>query len=263
MTYDIQDKPGSENVAADAFSRACVESSLISLQTLHQSLGHSGYPRLYHFVTQLDLPYSCEETRKVCRNCRTCAEVKSSFFRPPSQTLVQAVRPWDRLSVDFKGPVRGPRPYHYLLIVTDEYWRFLFVFPCKNASLSTVVECLSSLLCNPGFLSCAHSDRGASFVSQETRTFLTERGFAFSTSTPYHPKGNSQCEQANQTEWRTVKLLLHDKNLTADRCEMLSPEALHAVRSLVCLATNETPDEGLFRLSRRAMTGTSLLSWLQ
>jgi len=34
---------------------------------------------------------------------------------------------------------------------------------------------------------------------------------------------------------------------------MVLPEALHAVRSLVCLATNETPHEGLFRFSRRAM----------
>jgi len=236
-------------------------SSLTSLQNLRQSLGHPGYARLYHFVRQRDLPHSCEETKRVCRNYRTCAEVKP-FFRLSSQTLVQAVRPWDRLriwdrlSVDFRGPVRGPRPY--LLIVIDEYSRFPFVFPCKNVSSSSVVECLSSLFCIQGFPSCVHSDPGASFVSQETRAFLTESEIAFSTSTPYHPKGNSQCERPNQTVWRTVKLLLHDKKLPEDRCEMVLPEALHSVRSLVCLATNETPHERLFRFSRRANPGTSL-----
>jgi len=108
MTYNIRHKPSSENVLADALCRACVLHSLTSLQNLHQSLGHPGYARLYHFARQRYLPYSCEETREVCRNCGTCVEVKP-FFRPPSQTLVQAVRPWDRLSVDSKGPIRGPQ----------------------------------------------------------------------------------------------------------------------------------------------------------
>jgi len=130
-TSDIRHKPGSENIAADAFSRACVLSSLTSLRNLHRSMGHPGYARLYHFVRQRNLHCSCDETGKVCRNCRTCTEV-TPFFRPPSQTFVQAVRPWDRSSVDFKGPARGSRPY--LLIVIDEYSRFPFVFPCKNGA---------------------------------------------------------------------------------------------------------------------------------
>jgi len=35
-------------------------------------------------------------------------EVKPSFFKLSSQTLIQTVRPWDRLSVDFKGRDIGP-----------------------------------------------------------------------------------------------------------------------------------------------------------
>jgi len=42
--------------------------------------------RHYRFVRQLNLPYSCEETRTVCRNCRTYGEVKPTCFRPSSQT---------------------------------------------------------------------------------------------------------------------------------------------------------------------------------
>jgi len=181
------------------------------LQELHQSLGHPGYARLYHFVRQRNLPFSSEETKGICRNCKTLAEVKPQFFQPASRTLIKAIRAWDRVSVDFKGPVRGSRPY--LLIVVDEYSRFPFVFPCTNMTSSTVTDCLSSLFCFLGFPSCIHSDRGAPFISRETRSFLTERGIAFSTSTPYHPEGNSQCERVNQTMWRTIKLLLHGKRL--------------------------------------------------
>ena len=95
--------------------------------------------------------------------CHTCSEVKPQFFKPASQTLIKAVRPWDRISIDFKGRVSGPHPY--LLIVVDEHSRFPFVFPCKNMKSSTVTLCLSSLFCLFGFPGCVHSDRGAPFIS--------------------------------------------------------------------------------------------------
>ena len=87
-------------------------------------------------------------------------------------------------------------------------------------------------------------------------------GSSFSTSSPYHPQGNGQCERINQTIWRTIKLILHGKNLPEGQWEDVLPEALHAVRSLVCLSTNETPHERFFRFPRRAMFGTTLPSWL-
>ena len=126
----------------------------------------------------------------------------------------------------------------------------------------TVIDCLSNLFCVFGFPGCVHSDRGAPFVSQETRSFLTARGISFSTSTAYHPTKNSQCERFNQTNWRTIRLLLHGQNLSEDKWTEVLPEALHAVRSLVCLATNETPHERLFHFSRRSMNGSALPSWL-
>ena len=214
------------------------------------------------------------------RNCRTCAEVKP-FFRPPLQTLVEAVRPLDRISFDFKWPDIGPRPY--LLIVIDEYSSLPFVFPWKlraHPLLSNSV-CLFCILC---FLSFVHSNQDTSFVSLETRAFLVERWIAFSTPAPFHPKGNSHCERANQTvfaikQQRTVKLLLHDKNLPADWWKMVLPEALHAVRSLVCLATLflfrfwtfvsvfQKGDEWIFTslvatISKTCSAATSLPSWI-
>ena len=110
--------------------------------------------------------FSCEETKDICGKCKTGAEIKPQFFQPASRTLIKAIRPWDRVSVDFNGPVRGPRTY--LLIVVDEHSRLPFLFPCKNMTSSTVTDCLSSLSCVLGFPSSIHSDRGAPLVSRET-----------------------------------------------------------------------------------------------
>jgi len=149
----------------------------------------------------------------------------------------------------------------YLLVAVDEYWQFPFVFPCRNMKSSTVIVCLSSLFCIFGFPSCVHGDRGSPFVSQEMHPYLSSGGISFSTSTAYHPTGNSQCERFNQIIWRTIKLLLHGRGLPKDRWEEVLAVALRAVRSLVCL-TNETPHKRLFRFPRRSINGMALLSWL-
>ena len=92
------------------------------------------------------------QKQKRVQNCHTCAEVKPQFFKPAFQTLIKAVRPWDRISVDFKGPVSVPHPY--LLIVLDKHSRFPFVFPCQNMKSFTVMLCLSSLFCLVFLVAC-------------------------------------------------------------------------------------------------------------
>lgn len=47
-----------------------------------------------------------------------------------------------------------------------------------------------------------------------------------------------------------------------ERWEDVLFESLHAIRSLVCLATNETPHNRMFKFDRRSMTGVSMPSWL-
>ena len=64
-----------------------------------------------HFVRKHNLPHTPEKIKRMGQTCRTCAEVKPRYFRPPPQTLIKATKAWERLSIDFKGPVKGPSPY--------------------------------------------------------------------------------------------------------------------------------------------------------
>jgi len=99
-------------------------------------------------------------------------------------------------------------------------------------------------------------------MSKELKDYLHSRGIATSHSTPYHPTGNSQCERCNQTVWKTVSLILKGRNLAPHLWELILPDALHAVRTLLCAATNASPHERLFPFSRRSMLGLSLTSWM-
>ena len=265
FSFDIQHRPGSENVTADALSRgSCgAVTHTMDLKSLHDALIHPGVQRMLHFVRAKNLPYSIEEVRKVTSDCSTCARLKPKFFKPNHNPLVRATAPFQRLSIDFKGPLPpSSTSYRYILTIIDEYSRFPFAYPCRDISSKTVKACLLELFSLFGLPSFVHSDRGAAFMSDEVKQFLQGLGIVSSRTTPYNPRGNSQCERYNAIVWNTVGLALDGRGLPITAWPDVLPEALHAIRSLLCTATNATPHERMFAFERRSASGSSLPSWL-
>jgi transposase InsO family protein/uncharacterized protein YqgQ len=261
--FDIVYRPGKENIPSDTFSRStCASIETVSLHDLHDSLCHPGITRLYHFVRQKNLPFSLEEIKRMTNDCHICCECKPRFHKPPPANLIKATKPFERLNLDFKGPLPSINQNVYFLNVVDEFSRFPFVFPCADVSAKTVIKCLVSLFSIFGLPSYVHSDRGSAFMSRELLQFLTEKGVATSRTTSFNPSGNGQVERFNGTIWKAISMALKSKNLPVSSWQSVLPDVLHSVRSLLCTATNETPHERLFSFVRRSTTGTSLPSWL-
>ena len=126
----------------------------------------------------------------------------------------------------------------------------------------TVISCLSQLFSVFGMPAYIHSDRGASFMSNQLKTFLHNKGIVTSRTTPYNPHCNGQAERYNGIIWKSVNLALKTRNLPTKCWETVLPDALHSIRSLISTATNETPHERLFSYQRRSSTGCSIPSWL-
>ena len=74
------------------------------LHGLHEQLCHPGVTRLSHFVRARNLPFSQEEVRTVTSNCKSCAFMKPHYHRSQG-TLIRATAPFQRISIDFKGPL--------------------------------------------------------------------------------------------------------------------------------------------------------------
>lgn len=266
--YEIVHRSGKLNLAADALSRpSCVAATDVrgQLYILHDFLCHPGVTRMLHFVRSRNLPYSVEEVKRMTRACSICCKIKPRFVvTADSPSIIRALRPFDRLSIDFKGPL-PPTPgssFRYLLIVVDEYSRFPFAFPCKDLSSGSVKGCLLELFSLFGLPSFVHSDRGTSFMSAETRQFLQDNGVAMSRTTPYHPQGNGQCERYVGIVWRAVQLALESRGLPTTHWTTVLQEALHSIRSLLCTSTNSTPHERLFSFSRRSYSSSAIPTWL-
>ncbi len=264
-SFDIVYRPGSENIPADTLSRAfcaAVLQSLSDLARLHNSLCHPGITRMYHFVKNRNLPFSIEDIRQVNKSCRTCAEVKPQFHSPTPAHLIKATQPFERLNMDYKGPLKSTNQYIYFLNVVDEYSRFPFVFPCKDVSTQSVIRCLCELFSVFGMPAYVHSDRGSSFMSDELHQFLLSRGVASSRTTPYNPAGNGQVERYNGIVWKAIVMALRTRGLPTAHWQEVLPDALHSIRSLLCTATNSTPHERLFSFERRSSAGRSVPTWL-
>ena len=135
--------------------------------------------------------------------------------------------------------------------------RFPFVFPCKNTSSSTVIQCLEKLFALTGTSSFIHSDNASSFSSREFKQYLLSRGIASNKSSIYHPVGNGQCEKTVGTVWKTIHLALQTRDLPLSQYENVLDDVLHCIRSLLCESNNSTPHER-FLISSAALVRGSL-----
>ena len=262
--FDIVYRPGAENVPPDTLSRAFCAAlpSAGALGELHSSLCHPGVTHMFHFVKTRNLPYSIEDVRQMTTACRVCAEHKPQFHSPVRAHLIKATQPFERLNVDFKGPLKSNNQNTYFLNVVDEYSRFPFVFPCKDVSTRSVIQCFCQLFSLFGMPAYIHSDRGSSFMSEELRLFLLTKGIATSRTTPYNPACNGQVEKYNGTVWKAIMMALKTRGLPVTCWQDVLPDALHSLRSLLCTTTNCTPHVRFLKFERRSSIGGSVPTWL-
>ena len=261
--FDIVYGAGEENIPADTFSRVRAMSlTLNNLNELHQSLYHPGVTRMAHFVKSRNFPFSIEEIKRITESCKTCRECKPQYYHPGPSHLIKASQPFERLSLDFKGPLPTNNQNKFMLSITDEYSRLPFAFPCKDVSAQSIIECLCQLFSIFGMPAFIRSDRGSGFMSTQFKAFLLQKGISSSRTTPYNPGGNGQVERLNGTLWKTVLLALKTRQLPVSCWQDVLQDALHSIRSLLCTATNTTPHERLFIHQRRSTSGTSVPTWL-
>ena len=263
--YDIVYRSGPENVADDTFSRiASIKHPLQELHDLHENLCHPGITRLTHFVRSKNLSFTQEQVKQVTHCCKSCAYWKPRFIRSEEGPLVKAIIPFQRLSVDFKGPLPTSKNGNtHILTIIDEYSRFPFAYPCKDMTSKTVTQCFNHLFSIFGMPNMVHTDRAIDFLSHETKQYLCNKGIATSKTSRYNPKCNGQVEKLNGTVWKSVQVTLHSRNMKMSEWELILPGALHSIRSLLCTATNATPHDRLFNFDRKSSTGKSIPSWVK
>ena len=219
---------------------------------------------MFYYVKIKNLPFPFDDVKNVVKACTDCSEVKVKFLKPKDKfNLIEATKPFERISLDFKGLLPTTSGNKYMLVIIDEYSRFPFVYACKNLKASTIIEKLTDLFCMFGLPSYVHTDQGTNFMSYEFKSWLHSLGVPTSRTTRYNPRGNGQVERYNGIIWKTIVLALRVKRLSLTHWEYVLPNVLHSIRSLLCTATICTPHERMFCHYRKSYNGVSLPSWVK
>ena len=261
--FNILHIPGKENVLADFLTRIyCFTINYDELKQLHISLCHPGITRMTLFLKTKNIPVRIEEVRNMTASCKECAEFKLRFHMPQESTLIKAIQHFERLNLDFKGPLPSVSQNKYLLTIIDEYSRFLFAMSCKGIEAQNVINYLCSVFAVFGLPSYIHSDRGSCFMSNELKSWLQSKNIATSKMTPYNPMGNGQCEKYNGVIWKAITLAYRSQGLELKHWKSVLPDSLHSFRSSLSTATYEKPDERMFTFALKSCFGESIPSWL-
>ena len=120
--FDIIYREGFSNVTADALSRNISAATTFNqdhLFEIHKSLCHPGITRMLHFLRIRNLPYSTEDVKRMIASCDDCCKLKPKFYKPDNVKLVKATQPFEKLSIDFKGPVPSITKNKYCLLYTS------------------------------------------------------------------------------------------------------------------------------------------------
>ena len=130
FSFDIVYRIGKDNIPADTFTRIyCSLINTSSLYELHKSLFHPGITRMTAFVKNRNLPFSVEDICKITYLCSVCDECKPRFHKPELAHTIKATQPFERLNIDFKGPLSSVTNNKYMLTVIDKFSRFPSAFP--------------------------------------------------------------------------------------------------------------------------------------
>ncbi|CAH8611061.1 unnamed protein product, partial [Dicrocoelium dendriticum] len=119
--------------------------------------------------------------------CTVHAALKPRFYKPPTGRLIKATQSFERLSMDFKGPLPTRTRNRYLLTVVNEHSRFTFALACLHLLTTTILNCLCQLFVVFGMPAYIHTDRGSSFMFAELSKFLLDKWVATSHTTAHKP----------------------------------------------------------------------------
>ena len=125
---------------------------------------HPGITRMTHVVQSRNLPYAVEDVKRITNSCQICAV---RFYKPTQATLVKPTQPFEKLNLDFNGPLPSKTQNKYMLTIIDEYSRFPFVIPCPDVTAITVIQGIWSLFAILGVPAYI-------FMSEDIKSFLLE-----------------------------------------------------------------------------------------
>ena len=184
------------------------------LQSLHNDLGHQGIDRTLDLLRErVYWPTMTQDASSWVKQCRRCQVAKGNYNIPkPKFGHLITHNPLDLVCLDFTkvDPSKGVK--ENVLVMTDAFTKFSVVVTTNNQQALTVAKALVERWFHVyGIPSCIHSDQGKSFDNKVIDALCKMYGVERTMTSPYNPRGNSQCERFNRTMFGLLKTLTKEQ----------------------------------------------------
>ena len=203
--FRIQYVKGSENVTADALSRAVCyvgadgeinpDQKRTLLKNSHE--GHMSHEKMaYHLM---DKGFSWKGLRNDCRKhvaeCVVCQRFNIAKHLNEHKGRIYVESPLEQIAIDFAGPFNStPNGETMLLVIIDLFTGFTWLRPLKNKKAKTVANTLLEIFLDFGLPKILQSDNGTEFVNSIVKELLDKLNVEHRTISEYNPQANGKAE---------------------------------------------------------------------
>ena len=221
------------------------------LAVAHQ--GHQGMVRTKQRIRQhFWWPGQDAAVEELVKACEVCASSDKTAAprKAPLHPVPLPDGPWEKVGIDFIGPMEGGgQRQRFAIVLVDYYSKWPEVGFCSSPSTAAVIEFMESVSAREGYPLQLVSDNGTAFVSTEFTAYLRRVGVQHVRVTPYHPRGAGAVERLN----RVVKSALQTASKESRDWTQAMRQFLMVYRSTPHATTGRSPSELLHGRQLRTM----------
>lgn len=251
--FVVEHVPGKSNVIADGLSRCLVilDDAKQKIEKVHNAvMGHGGVSKTMQLLKEHDLQWKSMRSDVVeyVRNCPVCqkSRVTAVDDRAVEAHVIESYEPFQEVSLD--SVVNLPEDStgnKVILVVIDNFTRYVELFAVKDVSASTAAQCLLSVSCRYGPVSIIRSDNGSQFVSEVFSKLVELMGSRQLLTVGFKPSANGICERVNAEVVRHLSAIVRCSGIQ-DRWSMGLPLVQRILNTSVHSSTGFSPVKLLF-----------------
>ena len=175
------------------------------LEELHR--GHPGIVRMKSLArSHVWWPNLDSQVETQAKSCTACQVNKNLPPKAPLHPWAWPTIPWQRIHIDFAGPVKGTM----LLVVIDAHSKWPEVFTMASTTSTKTISKLRETFARFGLPEQLSSDNGPQFTSDDFETFLKMNSVKHLKSSPYHPASNGAAELFVQVVKKALRAGMSD-----------------------------------------------------
>ena len=172
-----------------------------ALQLAHE--GHQGLIKTKQLLREkIWFPRIDQQAETMVQHCLPCQAANPENKLEPLKMSCLPPGPRRHVAADFYKPLPTGQT---LMVVTDEYSRFVEVETVSSTAAAAVIPKLDKIFATHGIPELLKTDNGPPFTSYSFKAFARELGFQHRKITPLWPKANAEAERFMRTLGKAIR----------------------------------------------------------